>query len=210
MRRTATSRTSFWLLLVHCRALRIGGSLAPSNFTAEHVSHDCTWNQMFWWRWAARLELTVDDGTNDLLRYFVSAGWVGASYGWGEGVAGSRRRGEEAYLVDLAITNAGGGGKAAGDGGSEGRGSGNAPGGRRSHEGWPGAGKGLDAAAGRRCQLSRFRDSDDVNMAAQVAAQLASTGRRPCRKAQEGTIADLLNILADIEERLLMGVEVGA
>lgn len=42
MRRTATSRTSFWLLLVHWRAFRIGGSLAVSNFTGKQVSEVCT------------------------------------------------------------------------------------------------------------------------------------------------------------------------
>lgn len=36
--RTATSRTSFWLLFVHCSAFRIGGSLAVSNLTEKLVS----------------------------------------------------------------------------------------------------------------------------------------------------------------------------
>lgn len=94
LRRTATSRTSFWLLLVHCRALRIGGSLAPSNFTTGQVSNDRTCNQKPWWSWAAGLELTVDDGTDDLLRYFVSAGSGRAMAGgkWQGRVAEGKKR----------------------------------------------------------------------------------------------------------------------
>lgn len=55
-----------------------------------------------------------------------------------------------------------------------------------------------------------FWGSADVNKPQAPAAQLGSIGHWARRKAQEGAVADLLNILPDIEERLLMGVEVGA
>lgn len=57
---------------------------------------------------------------------------------------------------------------------------------------------------------SAFLGSVDVNEARSPAAQLGSIDRWEHRRAQNGAVADLLNILPDIEERLLMGVEVGA
>lgn len=55
MRRTATSRTSFWLLLVHCRAFRIGGSLAVSNLTGKYVSYDRLRGRKLQWSWVTEL-----------------------------------------------------------------------------------------------------------------------------------------------------------
>lgn len=113
------------------------------------------------------------------------------------------------YLVDLAITNAGSRGKATADGGAEGRRPGDASGDRGRREGWPCAGKGLDAAAGK-CwsaggQFGRRQQADTAR-----GPIVSPIGHWECWKSKEGAIADLLNILPDIEERLLMRVEVGA
>lgn len=113
------------------------------------------------------------------------------------------------YLVDLAITNAGSRGKATADGGAEGRRPGDASGDRGRREGWPCAGKGLDAAAGK-CwsaggELGRRQQADTAR--GPIASPI---GHWECWKSKEGAVADLLNILPDIEERLLMRVEVGA
>lgn len=116
---------------------------------------------------------------------------------------------EAPYLVDLAITNACSRGKATADGGAEGRRPGDASGDRGRREGWPCAGKGLDAAAGK-CWLAggEFGRRQQADTARGPIA--SPIGRWVCWKSKEGAIADLLNILPDIEERLLMRVEVGA